>query len=217
MTPALSWKVKEVGDLMTGEPAIEAPVNDGQKEDLSLARLNGLAQDGLAMLSSAQFNLDLLIPQLPSDEHVQNAQLTLQSWNKEIQRLSCKFTLSALHFKQETDAMIVKCITTSWQLGRKIDHRCLQREDMHSGDREGPYQPTTVVVPAIAATDDSPEVPQHTAVDTILNMTPDNKAHFQAEKETIFLLLTGIGDEIYSTVDAYQTANEIWIAIERPQ
>ncbi|GKB88568.1 hypothetical protein Tco_0960840 [Tanacetum coccineum] len=43
-----------------------------EKGELSLARLNGLAQDGLAMLSSAQFNLDLLIPQLPSDEDVQN-------------------------------------------------------------------------------------------------------------------------------------------------
>ncbi|KAJ0799143.1 hypothetical protein HanLR1_Chr00c2191g0837091 [Helianthus annuus] len=37
--------------------------NAGNKE--SLPRLNGLAQDGLAMLSAAQFNLDLLVPQLP--------------------------------------------------------------------------------------------------------------------------------------------------------
>ncbi|GKA71468.1 putative reverse transcriptase domain-containing protein, partial [Tanacetum coccineum] len=33
----------------------------------------------------------------------------------------------------------------------------------------------------------------------------------------IFLLLTGIGDEIYSTVDACNTANEMWTAIERLQ
>ncbi|GKF22997.1 hypothetical protein Tco_0075319 [Tanacetum coccineum] len=36
-------------------------------------------------------------------------------------------------------------------------------------------------------------------------------------KNNVFLLLTGIGDEIYSTVDAYNTANEMWIAIERLQ
>ncbi|GJR35934.1 hypothetical protein Tco_1211618 [Tanacetum coccineum] len=48
-------------------------------------------------------------------------------------------------------------------------------------------------------------------------MSPNNKAHFQAEKEAIFLLLTGIGDEIYSIVDTCQIANEIWIAIERLQ
>ncbi|GKD44816.1 hypothetical protein Tco_1269461, partial [Tanacetum coccineum] len=62
-----------------------------------------------------------------------------------------------------------------------------------------------------------PTVQQHTAIETILNMTPENKEHFLSEKEAIFLLLTGIGDEIYSTVDACNTANEMWIAIERLQ
>nr|GEV58052.1 integrase, catalytic region, zinc finger, CCHC-type, peptidase aspartic, catalytic [Tanacetum cinerariifolium] len=36
-------------------------------------------------------------------------------------------------------------------------------------------------------------------------------------KEVIHLILTGIGDEIYLTVDACQTAQEIWEAIERLQ
>ncbi|GKF08933.1 hypothetical protein Tco_0043157, partial [Tanacetum coccineum] len=35
--------------------------------------------------------------------------------------------------------------------------------------------------------------------------------------EAIHLLLTGIGDEIYSTVDACKTAHEMWEAIERLQ
>ncbi|GJW15648.1 hypothetical protein Tco_0019781 [Tanacetum coccineum] len=48
-------------------------------------------------------------------------------------------------------------------------------------------------------------------------MTPENKEHFLSEKEAIFLLLTGIGDDIYSTVDACKTANKMWIAIERLQ
>ncbi|GJU15189.1 hypothetical protein Tco_1143155 [Tanacetum coccineum] len=48
-------------------------------------------------------------------------------------------------------------------------------------------------------------------------MTPENKEHFVSEKEAIFLLLTGIGDDIYSTVDACKTANKMWIAIERLQ
>nr|GEY04142.1 hypothetical protein [Tanacetum cinerariifolium] len=47
-----------------------------------------------------------------------------------------------------------------------------------------------------------------------MNMTPENKAHFKVEKEAIHLILTGIGDEIYSTVDACQTAQEMWEAIE---
>ncbi|GJU47348.1 retrovirus-related pol polyprotein from transposon TNT 1-94 [Tanacetum coccineum] len=54
-------------------------------------------------------------------------------------------------------------------------------------------------------------------VETVLNMTPENKAHYESEKEAIHLILTGIGDEIYSTVDACQTAQEMWEAIERLQ
>nr|GEX24186.1 hypothetical protein [Tanacetum cinerariifolium] len=48
-------------------------------------------------------------------------------------------------------------------------------------------------------------------------MSPENKAHFPAEKEAIHLISTGIGDEIYSTVDDFQTAQEMWEAIERLQ
>nr|GEV64365.1 reverse transcriptase domain-containing protein [Tanacetum cinerariifolium] len=81
----------------------------------------------------------------------------------------------------------------------------------------GPYIHTTVVVQAVAATDDSPVIPKHTIVETPMNMSPENKAHFESEKEAIHLIFTGIGDEIYLTVDACQTAQEMWKAIERLQ
>nr|GEV31486.1 hypothetical protein [Tanacetum cinerariifolium] len=81
----------------------------------------------------------------------------------------------------------------------------------------GPYKPTTVLVQAVEATDDSLAIPKHTTVETPMNMSPENKAHLEAEKEAIHLILTGIGDEIYSTVDACQTAQEMWEAIERLQ
>nr|GEZ12767.1 hypothetical protein [Tanacetum cinerariifolium] len=74
-----------------------------------------------------------------------------------------------------------------------------------------------VLVQAIAANDDSLAIPEHTIVETPMNMSPENKAYFQAEKEAIHLILTGIKDEIYSTVDACQTAQEMWEAIERLQ
>ncbi|GJZ27067.1 copia protein [Tanacetum coccineum] len=82
---------------------------------------------------------------------------------------------------------------------------------------EGPYTPTTVTIPAVPATDNSPAVPERTTVKTVLNMSPENKAHFESEKEAIHLILTRIGDEIYSTVDACKTAHEMWEAIERLQ
>ncbi|GJZ71036.1 retrovirus-related pol polyprotein from transposon TNT 1-94 [Tanacetum coccineum] len=82
---------------------------------------------------------------------------------------------------------------------------------------EGPYTPTIVVVPAVPATENSSAVPEQTTVETIMNMTLENRAHFKSEKEAIHLILTEIGDEIYSTVDACKTTQEMWEAIERLQ
>nr|GEZ12988.1 hypothetical protein [Tanacetum cinerariifolium] len=62
---------------------------------------------------------------------------------------------------------------------------------------------------AVAATDDSLVVPKHTTVDTPMNMSPENKTHFKSEKEAIHLILTEIGDEIYSIVDVCQIAQEM--------
>ncbi|GJT90424.1 hypothetical protein Tco_1079269 [Tanacetum coccineum] len=63
---------------------------------------------------------------------------------------------------------------------------------------KGPYTPTIVTTPAVPATKNSPAVPEQTTVETVMNMTPENRAHFESEKEAIHLILTGIGDEIYS-------------------
>ncbi|GJR06377.1 hypothetical protein Tco_0529361 [Tanacetum coccineum] len=82
---------------------------------------------------------------------------------------------------------------------------------------KGPYTPTIVTTPVVPAIENSPAVPEQTTVETVLNMTPENIAHFESKKEAIHLILTGIGDEIYSTVDACQTAQEMWEAIERLQ
>ncbi|GJT74681.1 hypothetical protein Tco_1041406 [Tanacetum coccineum] len=82
---------------------------------------------------------------------------------------------------------------------------------------KGPYTPTIVTTPAIPATEDSPAFPKQISVKTVMNMTLENRAHFESEKEAIHLILTEIGDEIYSTVDACQTAQEMWEAIERLQ
>nr|GFC49535.1 hypothetical protein [Tanacetum cinerariifolium] len=78
----------------------------------------------------------------------------------------------------------------------------------------GPYKPTTILVEAVEATNDSPAIPEHMTVETPMNISPENKAHFEAKKEAIHLILTGIGDEINSTVDACQIAQEMWEAIE---
>nr|GEV98922.1 hypothetical protein [Tanacetum cinerariifolium] len=134
----------------------------------------------------------------------------------------------------------------SWFL-RYIDTR-LNGDALRKCILRGPYKPITVIVQAVAATDDSlaiPEhttvetpmnmspankalqavaatddslaIPEHTTVETPMNMSPANKARFESEKEAIHLILTGIGDEICSIVDACQTAQEMWEAIEMLQ
>ncbi|GJU23119.1 retrovirus-related pol polyprotein from transposon TNT 1-94 [Tanacetum coccineum] len=90
-------------------------------------------------------------------------------------------------------------------------------EGLRKSILSGTYVPSILLVQAVAATEGNPAIQQHTTIETVLNMTPENKEHFLSEKEAIFLLLTGIGDDIYSTVDACKTANEMWIAIERLQ
>nr|GEX99051.1 THO complex subunit 2 isoform X1 [Tanacetum cinerariifolium] len=73
---------------------------------------------------------------------------------------------------------------------------------------EGPYTLSTVVVLAVPATENSLSVPEHTTIETLQTMSPENKAHYESEKEAIHLILTGIGDEIYSTIDACKIAQE---------
>nr|GEV00226.1 hypothetical protein [Tanacetum cinerariifolium] len=78
----------------------------------------------------------------------------------------------------------------------------------------GPYTSSTVIILVVPATENSPAVPERTTVEITLNMSPENKAYFESEKEAIHLILSGTGDEIYSTVDACKTTHEMWEAIE---
>ncbi|GJV84644.1 hypothetical protein Tco_1524542 [Tanacetum coccineum] len=79
-------------------------------------------------------------------------------------------------------------------------HAC--KRNISNGDTlqkcilEGPYTLTTVVVPAVPTTENSSVVPEQTTVETVINMTPENRAHFESEKEAIHLILTGIRDDI---------------------
>ncbi|GJW09742.1 hypothetical protein Tco_1575569 [Tanacetum coccineum] len=90
-------------------------------------------------------------------------------------------------------------------------------EALKKCNNKGPYVPSTVVIPAQPTTDNSKAVAEQTVIKDLSNMSTENKAHYKAEKEAIHMLLTGIGDEIYSTVDACNTAHEMWVAIKRLQ
>ncbi|GJY48900.1 hypothetical protein Tco_0438856 [Tanacetum coccineum] len=61
---------------------------------------------------------------------------------------------------------------------------------------EGPYKLTTVTmlttitILAVLATYDTPAVPDRTAVETLLTMSPENKAHYESENEAYLKLIT---------------------------
>ncbi|GKB22485.1 hypothetical protein Tco_0861886 [Tanacetum coccineum] len=81
----------------------------------------------------------------------------------------------------------------------------------------GPYVMTRVLVLAKSTTETDPPVPEHTVQETYENTLRVNHAYIDAEAEAIHMIFSGIGDEIYFTVDACKTAQEIWITIERLQ
>ncbi|GMH08278.1 hypothetical protein Nepgr_010118 [Nepenthes gracilis] len=70
------------------------------EEKNSLPRLNGLAQDGLAMLDSLQFKLDVLAPQLPAYDEVLSAQSLLKSWKQQSHSLRLALRKANLQAKE---------------------------------------------------------------------------------------------------------------------
>jgi protein transport protein SEC20 len=60
----------------------DAISSSSSSSSVSLPRLNGLAQDCLALLQSLQFQLDLLAPQLPTDDQLKSALRLLDSWKQ---------------------------------------------------------------------------------------------------------------------------------------
>ncbi|GJS32353.1 retrovirus-related pol polyprotein from transposon TNT 1-94 [Tanacetum coccineum] len=65
----------------------------------------------------------------------------------------------------------------------------------------GPYVMTRVLVPIKPVTEIDPPVPEQTIQETYENTLLENRAYIDAEAEEIHMILSGIGDEIYSTVD----------------
>lgn len=79
-----TWSLTQ-GHIKAIEEYGKSRNSSGEKN--SLPRLNGLAQDGLAMLNSLQLKLDVLAPQLPTYDEVQSAQALLEDWKKQCHSL----------------------------------------------------------------------------------------------------------------------------------
>ncbi|CAA7045736.1 unnamed protein product [Microthlaspi erraticum] len=91
---------KTIGHVLAIQEYGKSKRGDGDGEEkISLQRLNGLAQDGLSLLNSLQFNLDLLSPQLPSDDQIQSTQSLLETWKNQYQSLRVNLRSANLQAK----------------------------------------------------------------------------------------------------------------------
>ncbi|GJX03383.1 hypothetical protein Tco_0189299 [Tanacetum coccineum] len=79
---------------------------------------------------------------------------------------------------------------------------------------EGPYIMTKITHPDTPGDGDTPRIPGHIEKETYQNTTANKKALIDAEAEAVHMILNGIGNDIYSNVDACPNAKEMWIAIE---
>ncbi|GJV88655.1 hypothetical protein Tco_1532593 [Tanacetum coccineum] len=66
----------------------------------------------------------------------------------------------------------VKCTLISWQL--------FQRSSPMPWTRKIFTMEITVLIQAVPEAEGRPAVQQHTAIETVLNMTPENKENFQS-------------------------------------
>ncbi|GKB84902.1 hypothetical protein Tco_0957174 [Tanacetum coccineum] len=64
---------------------------------------------------------------------------------------------------------------------------------------------------------DKPRVPSYTEKETYANVKPENKKLIDAEVDVVYMILNGIGNDIYSTIDVRPNSKEMWIATERLQ
>ncbi|GJU91052.1 hypothetical protein Tco_1303475 [Tanacetum coccineum] len=90
---------------------------------------------------------------------------------------------------------------------------CLQTDDMHNDDH-GSYD-TLIQDQDVMPYKNSSNIPNKQRRDRYEYDSITES--LESEKEAIHLILIGIGDEIYSTVDACKTAQEMWEAIKRLQ
>nr|GEX45842.1 hypothetical protein [Tanacetum cinerariifolium] len=100
----------------------------------------------------------------------------------------------------KTNSAVAFCLTLFLQVAfcpelRFVKHCVLLKPNgkaLRKCILSGPYKPTTVLVQAVEAT----TIPEHTTVETLMNMSPENKAHFLAEKEAKFTRLLMLAKQL---------------------
>ncbi|GJR34990.1 hypothetical protein Tco_1210674 [Tanacetum coccineum] len=87
----------------------------------------------------------------------------------------------------------------------ELKHYCIENE---------PYQYQDIVVPATPDTADAPPTRESRVKETYAIVSKEIRKKMDAEAEAVHIILTGIDNDIYSTVDAGPNAKEMWKTIE---
>ncbi|GKB72011.1 hypothetical protein Tco_0933423 [Tanacetum coccineum] len=94
----------------------------------------------------------------------------------------------------------------------------MNNDIMAAGSNERPSMlAPELVTPTVLADGDNQGQPQQVREETYIKTTPENHKLIDAKAEAIHMILNGIEDNIYSTVDPCSSAKEMWEAIERLQ
>ncbi|GJV06076.1 hypothetical protein Tco_1343732 [Tanacetum coccineum] len=91
------------------------------------------------------------------------------------------------------------------------------RELLKKSIYEGPYIMIKITHLDTPEDGDNPRIPSHTEKETYQNASLENRKLIDTKAEAVRMILNGIGNDIYSIVDACRNAKEMWIAIEHLQ
>ncbi|GJY68404.1 hypothetical protein Tco_0471386 [Tanacetum coccineum] len=119
---------------------------------------------------------------------------------------------------RERPLMLDPCHYAQWssRFIRYVDTKSNKNELRHCIE-QGPYILSEVVHEAFQATTKHPTQPRRVDQETYANTTPKHRKLINVEAQAIHIILNGIGDDIYSTVDACSTTMEMCLVIERLQ
>ncbi|GJV99788.1 hypothetical protein Tco_1555040 [Tanacetum coccineum] len=104
----------------------------------------------------------------------------------------------------------------SSQFMRYVDTKS-NKNELRNCIEKGPYIINEIVYEEVLAIEEQPVQPRRVEQEMYANTTQEKRRLIDVEVEAIHIILNGIGDDIYSTMDACSTPREMWLAIERLQ
>nr|GEU72743.1 hypothetical protein [Tanacetum cinerariifolium] len=90
----------------------------------------------------------------------------------------------------------------------------MHNDIMAVGSKERPSMLAMVQLDDTPSDDENLRKPGEVVEETYANTSPEKLKLIDAEAEAVYMILNGIGNEMYLIMDACTNAKEMWIAIE---